>query len=289
MRRGNIAGQGVFRVLAVFDLLDDGRLLGLGFGVLAEIDGRPGVEVPAIVIELAGELLEVVEGLFLELHEAEDDVDDLDARVVDVILDLDLLALEAQTAGQRVAEAGIAEMTDVGGLVRVDVGMLDDDLIFFGDERRPAGAAEDLGEDGVFVEPDVEKAAACDFRLDDALDRTEKRGGLLGDGAGGLLERLGQLEGEGQGQVAHLRVGRRGHVEVLDRDRIDALQPFVNRFFQAGFEADHVRPLIIAKSPPRASIGTLLVDLIEGRRCDNFELLFKKGRAHEKDALQRTA
>ena len=60
-----------------------------------EVGRNPGVEVPAIVIELAGQPLQVLDRLRLELHDAEDDVDDLNARVVDVVLDLDRLAFIA--------------------------------------------------------------------------------------------------------------------------------------------------------------------------------------------------
>ena len=81
--------------------------------------------------------LEVGQGFLLELQEAEDDVHDLDARVVDVVLGLDGLALVPQAADERVAQAGVAEMADVGGLVGIDVGVLDDDLGFVG-VKRPA-------------------------------------------------------------------------------------------------------------------------------------------------------
>jgi len=209
--------------------------------VLGEIGGDAGVEVPAVVIEAAREAVQVGEALFIELQEAEDDVDDLDAGVVDVVLDLDPLALELETPGQGVAEAGVAEVADVGGLVRVDVGVLDDDLGLVGAECRAAGQADDLGEDSGLVEPEIEEAAAGELGLDDTGDRGEQGSGLLGDRPGRFLELLGQLEREGQGQVAHLRVRRRGHVEVGRLDRIDDPQPPVNRVFQMTFKGDHFR------------------------------------------------
>ena len=65
----------------------------------------------------------------LELAEADGDVRDLDAGVVDVVLDLDLAAEEAEQPAERVAERGVAQVPDVRGLVRIDGGVLDDGLV----------------------------------------------------------------------------------------------------------------------------------------------------------------
>ena len=64
----------------------------------------------------------------LERREADDDVGDLHAGVVDVVLHLDRPALKAQQPHERVAERRVPQMADVRGLVRVDGGVLDDDL-----------------------------------------------------------------------------------------------------------------------------------------------------------------
>ena len=246
---GDVPGQGVLGVPAVLDPLVDLGLAGLGFGVVGEVGGDAGVEVPAVVVELAGQGLEVGDRLLLELHEPEDDVDDLDAGVVDVVLDLDRLSFISETAGQGVAEAGVPQVADVGGLVGIDVGVLDDDLPLFGGEGGPAGRADGLGEDRGLVEPEVEETGAGDLGFDDAFDRGQQGSGLRCDGPGRFSELLGQLEGEGQGQVAHLRVGRRGHVEVGELDRIDGLQLLVDRRFQPGFVGDHFRrPIITNRS-----------------------------------------
>ncbi len=80
-------------------------------------------------------------GFLFELHQAEDDVHDLHAGIVEVVLDFDGLALEAQAADQGVAQAGVAEMADMGGLIGIDVGVLDDDFSLVGPEGGPSGAA----------------------------------------------------------------------------------------------------------------------------------------------------
>ena len=63
-----------------------------------------------------------------EVDEPRDDVGDLDARVVQVVLDLDRVAEECRRADEDVAEDGVAQVADVRRLVRVDVRVLDDDL-----------------------------------------------------------------------------------------------------------------------------------------------------------------
>ena len=64
----------------------------------------------------------------LDLAEADDDVGDLDAEVVDVVLRFDRRAAEAQDADERVAERRVAQVADVRRLVRVDRRVLDDGL-----------------------------------------------------------------------------------------------------------------------------------------------------------------
>ena len=83
---------------------------------------------------------DLVERLALEHPEADDDVGDLDAGVVDVVLHFDRDAAEAQHAHQRVAERGVAQVADVRRLVRIDRRVLDDRLA---GRRRGAAPAGD--------------------------------------------------------------------------------------------------------------------------------------------------
>ena len=69
------------------------------------------------------------ERLVLELAKADRDVRDLDAGVVDVVLDLDLAAEEAQQPSEGVAERGVAQVADVRRLVRIDGRVFDDRLL----------------------------------------------------------------------------------------------------------------------------------------------------------------
>ena len=85
---------------------------------------------------------DLVERFVLELAEADDDVGDLHAGVVDVVLHFDRRAAEAQHAHERVAERRVAQVADVRGLVRVDGRVLDDGLV-----RRGARRGGDLPPD----------------------------------------------------------------------------------------------------------------------------------------------
>ena len=63
-----------------------------------------------------------------QVDETRDDVGHLDAGVVQVVLHLDLEAEELQGAHEHVPQNGVAQVPDVGRLVGVDVGVLDDHL-----------------------------------------------------------------------------------------------------------------------------------------------------------------
>ena len=58
------------------------------------------------------------------MKEADHDIRNLHAGVVDVVLHVDLLPGGAQQAHEGVAEDGIAQMADVRGLVGIDAGVL---------------------------------------------------------------------------------------------------------------------------------------------------------------------
>ena len=64
--------------------------------------------------------------LLLEMQKADDDVGDLDAGVVDVVLHVDFVAGGAEQAHKGVAENGVAQVADVRGLVGIDAGVLDE-------------------------------------------------------------------------------------------------------------------------------------------------------------------
>ncbi len=181
------------------------------------------------------ELVDAGEREAEQMGEADDDVRDLDAGVVDVVLDADLPAgfvtVAAQEAGEGVAEDGVAKMADVRGFVGVDASVLDE---------AEAGAAEvgvlvvghALDEEGA-VEADIEVTGSGDLEGSDAGEVGELGGEglleLLGDDARGFAEALGELEGDGEGELAEgdrgrLLDGELGDGEVVACEQ-DGLEP----------------------------------------------------------------
>ena len=107
------------------------RVEGLGLqGLVLRVGGvevaHPRVEVPAVVVEPAGDRLDLGQGLPVDVLEAHHHVGHLHAGVVDVVLHADVVAAVAQQAHERVAQAGVADVADVRGLVGVDARVLDD-------------------------------------------------------------------------------------------------------------------------------------------------------------------
>src|SRR4029450_1804450 len=88
-------------------------------------------EIREVMVESGriGDLAHTAEVAMFEIAEAHDDVRHLNPEVVDVVLDFDRRPPEPEHAREGVAERGIAEMTDVRRLVRIDSGVLDDGLL----------------------------------------------------------------------------------------------------------------------------------------------------------------
>ena len=125
---GDEAGHFSGGVAALLDLMECGgpdlqpllvRLIPLG---------DASVQVPAVVVEprRSGDLPHIVQRLVLEFAKADGDVRNLDAGIVDVVLDLDVAPQKPHQPAERVAECGVAQVTDVRRLVRIDCGVLDD-------------------------------------------------------------------------------------------------------------------------------------------------------------------
>ncbi len=95
--------------------------------------------------------------------EPDDHIGHLHARVIDVILHLYAPPALAQHADERVAQNGIAQMADVCGLVGIDVGMFDNDLM-----RRIGGRPFRRKQEGPAVstalEAHIDVAVSCDFK-----------------------------------------------------------------------------------------------------------------------------
>jgi len=115
---------------AGFDGMQSLGTPGDGIWIFFVVAGHPGVEVPAVVVELpcCDQLLDVRARFLFEEMKPGDDIGDLHAGVVDVVLHFDAVIGRAKHAYKCVAEDGVAQMADVRGFVRIDVRVFDDDL-----------------------------------------------------------------------------------------------------------------------------------------------------------------
>ena len=207
-----MSARGVDAVLDVVECrrtrLEPLLVLGIPLG-----DAR--VEIPAEIVEPArlGQPPHLVEGVRFEIGQTDDDVCDLDAGVVDVVLDFNRRAPEAQDADERVAEGGIPQVADMCGLVRIDGRVLDDRLLRWrrGGWSRRRGQAR--GQKRRAIEEAVQVTAGG--RLDAHDPWNGQQGGrqLLCDDAWRLPEPPCELEGDREREVAQRAIRR-----VVDRD-----------------------------------------------------------------------
>ena len=200
-------------VAAVLDVVQRGAPDLQAFLVRLVPLGHLGVEIPAVVVEArrVGDGAHVGKALPLQLAEADDHVGDLHAGVVDVVLDLDRTSLEAQQPSEGIAGRRVAQMPDVRGLVGIDRRVLDDDLAaFFRLSRRLRRQADaPLLHPVGAIQEEIEIAVGRGVDARDALDRSERRRKLLGDGARRLAQAPGERKGDRHGDIPERAVRRR--------------------------------------------------------------------------------
>ena len=171
---GNVAGDVGGFSLACLDFPKGSapQLAVLGNSVIER--GDLGVEIPAVVVELAGEAPDFLQVLFFQIHEADHHVGDLDAGIVDIILDFHPLADRPEQASKGVAQDGVAQVSDVGGLVGVDIGVLENDLSRTGKGGSFPGWLQQSPENVIPLQEAIEVAGA---RPPPLWRRPEDRGG----------------------------------------------------------------------------------------------------------------
>ena len=184
------------------------------------------VQVPAVVIEAGaiGRFADLVERLAFEHLETDDHVGDLDARIVDVILNLYRHAAEAQRSNERVAEGGVAQVTDMRRLVRIDRGVLDDGLSLGDPRRRRAAVCETFEKKRRALEKEIQIAVRCRGHTRNAFERSEGAGNLLRDRARRLAQAAGQLERDRRTEVTQFAIRRIVEDDACQRLRVEAVE-----------------------------------------------------------------
>ncbi len=193
-----------------------------------------------------------MQALTAQRLEPDDQIGDLHARVVDVVLHFDPLAETTQAAHQRVAEHRVAQMTDVRRLVRIDVRMFDDDLgrrfLRVGCRSRHTGPHH---RGTVEERVDVSRAGGLDARERstprECLDESQ------GDLARRPTQRPSQIEGNRRGKIAQVGGRRIGHRNVRDLDPVRDPCRVAKRGAKVGFGARQIHGL--RSSSPRSAAG----------------------------------
>ena len=203
------------RVAAVLDVVE--RLQAYGQPRLVGLVplGDLRVEIPAVIVEarLRRQSAHLLERDPLERLEPDDDVGDLHAGVVDVVLHLDRHAAEAEHTDERVAEGRVADVADVRGLVRVDGGVLDDGLALVGRPAYRRLGPQAGGEKRRAIEKAVQVPVGGGLDAREAVHGAQCGRQFLRDRARGFPQHSGQFKSDGHGQVAQRAVGR-----IVNRD-----------------------------------------------------------------------
>ena len=167
------------------------------------------------------------------MEEADDHIGNLDAGVVNVVLNVDLVAGGAEHAHKGVAEDGVAQVANVGGLVGIDACVLDEDVVAMRGRGRPRHSrpggrryrfGSDFADGGCAINVRIDVACAGDFKASKAGQMAEVGDDgnydFLGDDFGGFAEGARQLEGDGCGQLAELELGRDFDGNGVEGERI---------------------------------------------------------------------
>ena len=185
--------------------------------VLLEVSRHARIQIPAVVIEadcrIGDESLHILRRFLFELQKTNHHISNLHAGVVDVVLHLYLGAARAQQAHKGVPQRGVAQVADMGSLVRVNVGVLDDDLAALplrGSFRRGFQWLRVA----CAVQEQVDVTRPGDLDASDTRQRAQRTCNFLGDLPRRSSQLSRQLHRQRQGHVAHLRPRRHIHDNV---------------------------------------------------------------------------
>ncbi len=179
------------------------------FGMFAEIRGNARVEVPAVVVEAHSWIVEEpfdVRGRFLlEVMECRHYVGNLDASVVDVILHFHRAAARFQHTHESVAQNGIAQVTDMGRFVGVDISVFDDDFAARSPRRLPH-ATQDSEAVCATIQADVDISVAGDFERGDTFHGAKSSYNFRRDDFRRLFQLPSQMKCNRDGELAEGRL-----------------------------------------------------------------------------------
>src|SRR5262249_41000171 len=159
------------------------------------------------------------------------------ARVVDVVLNLDLAAQRLEDADKRIADRGVSEMPDVRGLIGIDIRVLDDRLagkcLATNQSLGPGERVERAPKDGLAIEEEVHIAGSGELDFVNAGYRSKTPNQFLRHGARRLSEFFGEFEAKRRRQLAQIHFGRLVENNVFDFKIPKRPDRISQRFFDA--------------------------------------------------------
>ena len=167
-----------------------------------------GIQIPTVVVEarLAGQGFNLGMGFLLQMCEADNHVGDLYSGVVDIVLNVDFVPGVAQQSNESVPENSVAQVSDVRGLIRVDAGVLDQNLAgmrFFG--RLLIGGQGCRHPRAVNLY--IQITRRCDLKFGDAFEASDIAANGFRDFQRRRAERLGEGK-NGDGEVSEFDLRR---------------------------------------------------------------------------------
>jgi hypothetical protein len=228
------------------NLLATPEFVGRGYGWIVHAGARipladARVQVPAVEVDpLAGDrqLIEQparrTQVATFEVDQADDNIRDLNAGVVDVVLHANLVAglevVGAKQALEGVAKDGVAQMADVRRFIGVDAGVLDQPKSRTADIGVPIG--RDCANCSRAVQLDVQISRSGDFNRRDAGKLIESRVQLCSElrrnCARRLAKSLGQFKCDRQSKFAQRNIRRLLHRELRQGNVVFAEQDGLN-------------------------------------------------------------
>jgi hypothetical protein len=205
-------------IVAFLDDVQDFGTVGGEVGFLLVTGGYPRVHPPAEVVEIGGRCLRDIVAWSLrqcefdqlvtssrldpkcfgkigfgQEEETDHDVRHLNAGVIDVVLNLDLVSEIVKTSDQDITQNRISQVSYVGSLIGVDVGVFDDGLAG-GPRVFTSLTAQKTSQNLASIEEDIEKPGARNLHPIYLLGPLTRGGNRLGD----LPRSLSELPCKGQ-------------------------------------------------------------------------------------------
>jgi hypothetical protein len=169
------------------------------------------------------------------VHESDDHISDLNTGVVDVVLNIDFPAGEAQQPDESIAQYGIPQMSDVSCFVRIDAGMLNQYFAAEGGAGRRLAGSKSGGRFGAIYE-DVNVPGSGSFELLNASNRADSGNDLVGNLAWSLAQFAGKFESNREGIFSKLDLRRLLNDDIGNFELKTAAQEVAYSLGQTAFQ-----------------------------------------------------